>query len=80
MSKKNQTIRDDIVKVIKGRGFTCDAYGNYKNKEGDQRFKFNKTSFRFEVRIDTKPVSWIRLSGSYYKNVVVKDDKVTILV
>ena len=33
MNKKNQTIYDDIVKVIKGRGFTCDAYGNYKNEE-----------------------------------------------
>jgi len=78
MSKKNQTVRDAIVKVIKGKGFTSDAYGNYKNADGDRRFKFNQTSFRFEGRIDTKPVSWMKIMSSYYKNVMIKDGKVTI--
>ena len=78
LNKVNQAVRDQIVEVITKQGFKCDAYGNYKNSTGDRRIKFSATSFRYEQKIDTKPVSWIRIMGGYYKHTSINDGKVVI--
>lgn len=69
ISKRNQKVRDYIINLVKVKGFTEDRYGNWKNEDGTYRFKFQVSSYRFEKLIDTSPKSWIKLSGSYYKNV-----------
>lgn len=50
-------------------GYTEDRYGNYKSKTGKYRYKFQATSYRFEILIDTVPSSWMKINGNYYKNV-----------
>ncbi len=72
VNKKNQKVIDYIISIIEKRGFKQDVYGNYKKDE--YRFKFNQTSYRYEKRIDTKPISWIKVGGTYYKNVATQLD------
>jgi len=74
ISKKNAAVRDQMIAIIKKRGFVSDACENYKNGAGDRRFKFNATSYRLEVKINTKPVSWMRAAGDYYKDVIFNGD------
>lgn len=72
MSIKNIEVREYIISKISKRGFKSDAYGNYRNASGEIRFKFNPFSYRIEKLIDTKPKSWVRIGGGYYKNEVMK--------
>ena len=69
-NKKNQKTMDAMVAVVKARGFIIDRYGNYKKTAGDSeyRYKFNTTSYRYEKKVGD---SWIKLAGTYYKNVKI---------
>ena len=71
ISKRNQKVKEYIIKTIESQGFTEDQYGNWKDKDGTYRFKFQATSYRYEKRINTSPSHWIKLSGTYYKNVEI---------
>lgn len=71
-SKRNQKVRDYIISVIKQNGYTEDRYGNWKNENGSKRYKFQPTSYRVEKRINTVPKSWMKIAGTYYKNVEVE--------
>ena len=71
-SKKNQKVIDYIIRVISKAGYVPDRWGNYK--KGDYRYKFNSTSYRKEKLINTVPTSWMKVSGTYYKNVPIKSE------
>ena len=69
-TKKNQKVINYMIDVISDIGFVQDAYGNWKKDR--YRYKFNATSYRYEKRIDTKPISWMKIRGEYYKNVKIE--------
>ena len=69
ISKKNMKVKDFIINLIEQKGFVQDRYGNWKNEIGTYRYKFQTTSYRFEKLINTTPLSWIKISGKYYKDV-----------
>ena len=69
---KSQKVIDYIIKVISKDGYESDRWGNYR--KGDYRYKFNATSYRKEALISTEPASWMKVSGTYYKNVPIKPE------
>jgi len=73
INKKNQKAKDHIIATITSYGYSEDRYGNYKktSETGTYRYKFSATSYRREKLIDTKPTSWMRISGGYYKDVKI---------
>lgn len=72
ISKRNQKVRDFIITRIEAKGFTEDRYGNWKDATGSRRYKFQATSYRVELCINTQPKSWMKIAGNYYKNVKVE--------
>ena len=72
LNTKNQKIVNKMIELLESKGFIQDRYGNMKDKTGIYRYKFNTTSYRYETRIQNKPIKWIKLSGEYYKNVNIE--------
>ena len=68
-------------------GWNLDRYGNLKKQAGKSlyRIKFQANSVRLEKQytIDASPYSkeskeWVRVTSSYYKDIMVHDDRVII--
>ena len=74
MSKKSEAGRKVAHDFFISRGYVPDRYGNLK--KGDIRIKFNPNKLRYEKRLNTKPVRWIRIVSGYYKDISIKDDKI----
>ena len=72
INKKNLKVIEKMKIKLESKGFTEDRYGNMKDRTGIYRYKFNTTSYRYETRIQNKPIKWIKLSGEYYKNVNIE--------
>ena len=81
----------EIKEFLGSSGWEEDRFGNFlkKNNEGSHRFKFNATSVRYEVLYErqeslfgtTKTVrEWVRVRSGYYKDIQIKDGKLTGLV
>ena len=68
INKKNLKIIEKIKFHYIKLGYHVDIYGNLKNKDNSRRIKFNSSSYRIEVKINTKPSNWLKVDGSYYKD------------
>ena len=90
MRKRNENPNKLIlIELLINNGWVADRYGHYKKdfktKEGimTYRFKFQETSFRYEVKscveLDSfgkkeKVTNWVKLDGEYYSKIVVTED------
>ncbi len=71
-TEKNKVTIKDIKNMLQKKNWKEDAWGNYKNKDGSRRVKFQKTSFRIEKK---QPDRWVRMSGGYYKEYKIVENK-----
>jgi len=66
-----------LKEVLAANGFEEDNYGNFKKtvKDNLYRYKFNKTSLRYESQVIHSDGSkcWVRLRSGYYKDLTVNE-------
>lgn len=81
----------EIKEFLSSFGWEEDRFGNLLKEinERNYRFKFNATSVRYEVLYEreenlfgsTKTVrEWVRVRSGYYKDIQIKDGKLTGLI
>ena len=71
MTKKQKFEKISFIKsVLKNKGWIEDRWGNFKRTVNgkDRRFKFQKTSLRYEYKYGSK---WANMTSDYYKNVKI---------
>lgn len=71
MAKKKTTVID-IYAWGERNGWELDRWGNMK--KGNRRIKFQKRSIRLERRVETTPLSWVRIRSAFISKVVITDD------
>lgn len=65
-----------MITAIINDGYVVDRFGNYKKTIDGRihRYKFNTTSYRHEISVDTTPKSWMKIAGTYYKHIVINEN------
>ena len=61
--------------IIIGCDFNQDRFGNFTDNNKDYRFKFSKTSLRYEKKINK---AWHKIQSDYLKNIKVLDNEIII--
>ena len=83
MYGKNTKKVNEIKNFLFSQGWNNDRWGHFKKIENDReyRYKFQKSSLRLEYsqKINGKK-EWRGLRSNYYKNIEIKDNKLTGLL
>jgi len=73
---------EDLVAYLLSKGYVVDSYGHYH--KGEYRFKFQKTSVRYERSYRTPDTEyskgekrWIPVVSGYFKNLSIVDGKIS---
>jgi len=61
-----------IENVIKAHGFKADRWGNFKNLDGSERFKFMDNNLRYE-RKSKAGKKWLKIKSDAYKTFTVEN-------
>ena len=78
-AKQRKDHIESIRSILKSKGWNLDRWGNFKKPIGgrDYRFKFQKTSLRFETKNGGMKI-WSKLISGYFKNITIGDGKLII--
>ena len=71
MGKAQEKGKQIVKEFYQNHGYVFDKWGNMKSPSGKYRVKFNKNKMRYErrLKIEGRPVEWVRSYSIFWKDV-----------